>query len=132
MHLLINDTAQVKIGENTVTLIGLDGKPADFERYGGEAAMERSGRKPGYRICMAHVPTYFPERLAEYSFDLGLAGHTHGGGRIGPRKTSDRSTPPRRAYFPSMPRANIRSRTARRSLSAAVWETREIFTAENK
>lgn len=27
VHLLINDTAQVKIGENTVTLIGLDGKP---------------------------------------------------------------------------------------------------------
>ena len=80
VHLLINDTAQVKIGENTVTLIGLDGKPADFERYGGEEAMERSEKESlGYRICMAHVPTYFPERLAEYSFDLGLAGHTHGG-----------------------------------------------------
>ena len=63
VHLLINDTAQVKIGENTVTLIGLDGKPADFERYGGEEAMERSEKESlGYRICMAHVPTYFPER----------------------------------------------------------------------
>lgn len=31
------------------------------------------------RICIAHVPTYFPEKLENYSFDLGLAGHTHGG-----------------------------------------------------
>lgn len=31
------------------------------------------------RICIAHVPTYFPEKLGNYSFDLGLAGHTHGG-----------------------------------------------------
>ena len=28
------------------------------------------------RICIAHVPTYFPEKLENYSFDLGLAGHT--------------------------------------------------------
>ena len=28
---------------------------------------------------MAHVPTCFTERLDDYSFDLGLAGHTHGG-----------------------------------------------------
>lgn len=80
VHWLINSTEQIKVGGNTVTLIGVDGKPADFERYGASDVMERSGEESrGFRICMAHVPTYFAERLDDYSFDLGLAGHTHGG-----------------------------------------------------
>ena len=37
------------------------------------------------------VPTYFPEHLENYSFELGLAGHTHGGivrlPKIGPLYT---------------------------------------------
>ena len=52
------------------------------------------------RICIAHVPTYFPEKLENYSFDLGLAGHTHGGivrvPKLGPfirwKKDCSRST----------------------------------------
>ena len=45
------------------------------------------------RICLAHVPTYFPEHLENYSFELGLAGHTHGGivrlPKIGPLYTAE-------------------------------------------
>ena len=35
--------------------------------------------KSDYRIFVAHVPTYFSNVLTDYKFDLGLAGHVHGG-----------------------------------------------------
>lgn len=62
-------------------MIGIEGKPEDFASYGAKECMEAQEAEDQYdlRICIAHVPTYFPEKLGNYSFDLGLAGHTHGG-----------------------------------------------------
>ena len=32
-----------------------------------------------YCIVMAHIPILFDSQLSDYDFDLGVAGHTHGG-----------------------------------------------------
>jgi predicted MPP superfamily phosphohydrolase len=42
--------------------------------------MDKADRDPGaYLIVMAHIPILFDTQLSAYDFDLGIAGHTHGG-----------------------------------------------------
>ena len=81
MKILRNEEASYSLYDNTVSVIGIEGKPEDFASYGAKECMEAQESENQYdlRICIAHVPTYFPEELENYSFDLGLAGHTHGG-----------------------------------------------------
>ena len=79
--ILRNEETSYSLYGNTVSVIGIEGKPEDFASYGAKECMEAQEAEDQYdlRICIAHVPTYFPEKLENYSFDLGLAGHTHGG-----------------------------------------------------
>lgn len=79
--ILRNEETVYTIKNNTISILGVEGNPADFGRYGAKEFMEQAEQETDYdlRICMAHVPTYFPEELEQYSFELGLAGHTHGG-----------------------------------------------------
>ena len=81
VKILRNEEASYCLYDNTVSVIGIEGKPEDFASYGAKECMEAQESENQYdlRICIAHVPTYFPEELENYSFDLGLAGHTHGG-----------------------------------------------------
>ncbi|MBR0130679.1 MAG: hypothetical protein IJM08_05205 [Firmicutes bacterium] len=42
--------------------------------------MDKTGIDPSaYSILMAHIPILFEPQLSGYSFDLGIAGHVHGG-----------------------------------------------------
>lgn len=81
VKILRNEETSYSLYDNTVSVIGIEGKPEDFASYGAKECMEAQEAEDQYdlRICIAHVPTYFPEKLENYSFDLGLAGHTHGG-----------------------------------------------------
>ncbi len=81
VKILRNEETSYSLYDNTVSVIGIEGKPEDFASYGAKECMEAQEAEDQYdlRICIAHVPTYFPEELKNYSFDLGLAGHTHGG-----------------------------------------------------
>ena len=81
VKILRNEETSYSLYDNTVSVIGIEGKPEDFASYGAKECMEAQEAEDQYdlRICIAHVPTYFPEKLGNYSFDLGLAGHTHGG-----------------------------------------------------
>lgn len=81
VKILRNEETSYSLYDNTVSVIGIEGKPEDFASYGAKECMEAQESENQYdlRICIAHVPTYFPEELENYSFDLGLAGHTHGG-----------------------------------------------------
>ena len=81
VKILRNEETSYSLYDNTVSVIGIEGKPEDFASYGAKECMEAQEAEDSYdlRICIAHVPTYFPEELENYSFDLGLAGHTHGG-----------------------------------------------------
>lgn len=77
---LTNESKTVRIKGNTVAVCGLDGSAANFEKYGAlEAANSFDKLTADFKILLAHVPTYFTECLDGYNFDLGIAGHTHGG-----------------------------------------------------
>ena len=81
VQLLRNEEAVYTIKNNTISILGVEGAPKDFGSYGAKEFMDTAEQETDYdfRICMAHIPTYFPDILENYSFELGLAGHTHGG-----------------------------------------------------
>lgn len=79
--LLRNEEATYTINGNVISILGVEGAPESFNDYGAKQFMDQEEQNTDYdfRICLAHVPTYFPDELENYSFELGLAGHTHGG-----------------------------------------------------
>ena len=80
VEVLSNRAVTLEIGEDTVELVGLSGNESGFESYGGRDCMEAlAADYEGLRVVMAHIPTLFPDVLERYAFDLGVAGHTHGG-----------------------------------------------------
>ena len=80
LRLLRNAQEKIEIGKNTVQLIGVEGTSYGFEEYGGREFMEKTGIDPAaFSILMAHIPILFEPQLSGYDFDLGIAGHVHGG-----------------------------------------------------
>ena len=78
--LLRNAQEEIHIGRNTIQLFGVEGTSYGFEQYGGRKFMDKADRDPSaYLIVMAHIPILFDTQLSAYDFDLGIAGHTHGG-----------------------------------------------------
>ena len=80
VSVLRNRAQTLRVGEDEVEIVGISGNESGFERYGGRDCMEAlSGDYAGLRVVMAHIPTLVPDTLEQYGFDLGVAGHTHGG-----------------------------------------------------
>ncbi len=80
LKLLINEMETVEINGHDVELVGLSGRDTNFDKYGAKEFMDSlPQKKHAVRICIAHVPALFSEKLVDYSFDLGLSGHVHGG-----------------------------------------------------
>lgn len=78
--ILRNRAETLEIGDDRIELVGVSGNASGFEKYGGRECMEGlSEEYEGFRVVMAHIPTLFPDALQDYAFDLGVAGHTHGG-----------------------------------------------------
>ena len=79
LKLLRNASEKILIGRDTVQLFGTEGTAYGFEQYGGREFMEKTEADPdAYGIVMAHIPVLF-DALSDYDFDLGIAGHVHGG-----------------------------------------------------
>ena len=99
--ILRNEEASYTVHGNIISILGVEGEAESFRSYGAKEFMDRVEQETGYdfRICLAHVPTYFPLELENYSFELGLAGHTHGGivrlPKIGPLYSAEEG------FFPS-------------------------------
>ncbi len=80
LRLLRNAKEDIRIGDDTVQLIGVEGTSYGFEEYGGRKFMDGTDIDPAsFSIVMAHIPILFDKQLSEYDFDLGIAGHVHGG-----------------------------------------------------
>ena len=80
LKLLRNSREDIQIGEDTLQLIGVEGTAYGFEEYGGRDFMEKADIDPSsYCIVMTHIPILFESQLSKYGFDLGIAGHVHGG-----------------------------------------------------
>ncbi len=80
LKLLRNAKEEIRIGNDTVQLIGVEGTAYGFEEYGGRDFMNKTVIDSSeYCILMAHIPVLFETQLSAYDFDLGIAGHVHGG-----------------------------------------------------
>ena len=80
LKLLRNAKEEIRIGKDTIQLIGVEGTAYGFEEYGGREFMDKTDIDPSsFSILMTHIPILFDKQLSEYDFDLGIAGHTHGG-----------------------------------------------------
>ena len=80
LKLLRNACEMITIGSDRIQLLGVEGTAYGFEQYGGRAFMEKTEIDPdAYCIVMTHIPILFETQLSAYKFDLGLAGHVHGG-----------------------------------------------------
>ena len=78
--ILRNEMRDITLNNNVIQLIGAEGTEYGFDEYGGRKALdEMEFRKDRYRILIDHYPILFARKLASYSFNLGLAGHVHGG-----------------------------------------------------
>lgn len=77
MQLLRNETRTIRIGENNVELIGLEGALKDFYKYGASDCAESLSRQyDTFRICINHVPMAFVDYMQDAPFDPG-AGRAH-------------------------------------------------------
>ena len=80
MKVLRNSQETIRIGADTIQLIGAEGTSYGFEEYGGRKALDKMVIDPSaYTIMVTHIPILFDGQLTNYAFDLGIAGHTHGG-----------------------------------------------------
>ena len=80
LRILRNAEERITIGHDRIQLLGVEGTSHGFEEYGGRKLMEETPiDADAYCIVMAHIPILFDTQLSGYDFDLGLAGHTHGG-----------------------------------------------------
>ena len=80
LKLLRNAKEEIRIGNDTLQLIGVEGTSYGFEEYGGREFMDKTDIDPSeFCILMTHIPILFDPQLSGYDFDLGLSGHVHGG-----------------------------------------------------
>jgi predicted MPP superfamily phosphohydrolase len=80
LNLLRNAQETIRIGADNIQLIGLEGTVYGFDEYGGRAFMDNVNfDSSAYCIVMNHIPILFDSKLSAYSYDLGIAGHVHGG-----------------------------------------------------
>lgn len=80
LKLLRNAQEEIQVRRDTVRLIGIEGTSHGFDVYGGREFMDKTETDPSaYCIVMAHIPILFESQLSSYDFDLGIAGHVHGG-----------------------------------------------------
>ena len=78
--LLRNEDMIVSAGNDTVRLVGVEGTEAGVDLYGVRQRLDGMDFGGGvYTVMIAHIPVLFREKLMPYDFDLGLAGHVHGG-----------------------------------------------------
>ena len=76
---LRNSDTEVEIKGTSIQLVGISGTEDGFNESGGKKEMDSLEDNADFRIVMSHIPAQFLENLAAYDFDLGLAGHVHGG-----------------------------------------------------
>ncbi len=93
-NVLLNEYTTFNVGDNEISILGLDENIADFDDYKArrrgdfeypdmEQYFREFERSRGFRIVLSHCPENFEgvEQLnySNYDFDLQLSGHAHGG-----------------------------------------------------
>ena len=81
VNLLSNEKTEVTVGKSKIELIAVsDGvKQYDVPTNNGKKFVEGLAPTDELRICLAHYPELFPEKLLYKGIDIAYAGHAHGG-----------------------------------------------------
>lgn len=78
--ILRTESELIRLEGGMIQLIGTEGTADGFEQHGAREQMDAMElRKDTYTILMAHIPILFKDKLSVYPFDMGFAGHVHGG-----------------------------------------------------
>ncbi len=85
VQVLVNEHAEIKVGENRLCIYGYDLPLKYFEKFNRYVFEEKQMKevlgeckKECYSILLAHNPVYF-QQYAAWGADLTLSGHLHGG-----------------------------------------------------
>ena len=68
-----------EINGNKVVIGGLVNEVSNYDKYSGPKFMEKFMAEDGFKLLLVHYPEYFLGKLNDYTIDLVMSGHTHGG-----------------------------------------------------
>ena len=77
--MLENTYVETEIKGNKVVIGGLVNEVFNYDKYSGPKFMEKYMAKDGFHLLLVHYPEYFLGKLNDYTIDLAMCGHTHGG-----------------------------------------------------
>jgi predicted MPP superfamily phosphohydrolase len=77
---LENSYKRVKIGTNILYIGGVFGyEKTILETDWSKNMLDKFNAETGFKLLLCHFPNLFADTLKDYSFDLALCGHAHGG-----------------------------------------------------
>ncbi|NVK49560.1 MAG: metallophosphoesterase [Cyclobacteriaceae bacterium] len=79
-RLLRNESIQIKKGEASIDLIGVENWGKGFAQYGDLVKAAANLSRESFKILMSHDPSHFDEEVKSFAhhIHLTLSGHTHG------------------------------------------------------
>lgn len=77
--ILENSYEEIELNENKIVIGGLVNEVSNYSQYNGPEFMKNFMDADGFRLLLVHYPEYFLGTLNNYSIDLAMCGHTHGG-----------------------------------------------------
>ena len=77
--LVHNSYIVTELNGNRVVIGGLVTDVSNYDKYSGPKFMEKFMKEEGFKLLLVHYPEYFLGKLNDYSIDLAMCGHVHGG-----------------------------------------------------
>ena len=77
--MLDNSYIVTELNGNRVVIAGLVNEVSNYDKYNGTKFMDRFMGEDGFKLLLVHYPEYFLGKLNDYTIDLAMCGHTHGG-----------------------------------------------------
>ena len=77
--LLENSYVKTEINGNSVVICGIVNEVVNYDKFSAPRTMERFMAEDGFKLLLVHYPEYFLGKLNDYTIDLAMCGHTHGG-----------------------------------------------------
>lgn len=78
VNVLINQSVEWRKEDTVIQLAGVATDREGYDRWAREP-LEDFWDREGYKIVLSHFPNLYDSKLKDADFDLGLAGHYHGG-----------------------------------------------------
>ncbi len=77
--ILENSYEEIELKENKIVIGGLVNEVSNYPNYKGPEFMKNFMDADGFKLLLVHYPEYFLGTLNDYSIDLAMCGHVHGG-----------------------------------------------------